>query len=239
MNSIIAAISFLTIVPIKNFKINNEIFRNSLKFFPLVGLILGLIFYLVTLLPLNFEIIALLITLCWIVITGGFHLDGVADLFDALGSLKDRAKAIEIMKDSRVGAMGVISIVLVILSKFILIKNMLIINPFFLILPPVAGRFAINFLSWKIDYAKEEGLGKSIVEYTDDFTFIFSLIFTGVLFIMVNIKLILLFIDLIFFLYFASIFFKRKFGGVTGDILGCMVEISEVFILIGGLFFVS
>ncbi len=239
MNSLLLAISFLTIIPTGNIKINNDNFKNSLKFYPLVGLLIGIILYSFCFLPINFEITAMLITVAWVLITGGFHLDGVADVFDALGSLKSREKAFQVMKDSRVGAIGVIALILLLISKFILIKHIIFLNPIYLFLPPVAGRFAINFLSWMLDYAKEEGLGKSIVEYTDNITMIFSVAFTGFVFIFINIKLIFLFIDLIIFLYFSTLFFKKKFGGVTGDILGCMVELSELFILFGGIFFVS
>ena len=239
MNPIFIALSFLTIIPFKTIEIQNHDFKSSLKFFPLVGLMLGFILYFMTFLPFNSGILSLFIVLVWVVITGGFHLDGVADVFDAIGSLQDREKAFEIMKDSRIGAIGVIALILVILAKFVFIKNIILIAPLYIILSPVAGRFAINFLSWRLNYAKEKGLGKSIVEFTDNTTFIFSLIFTGIAFGIVDLKLIFLFIDLLFFLYFCSVFFERKFNGITGDILGCMVELSELFILFGGLFFVN
>ena len=73
---------------------------------------------LISLLSHNYTLKTVSTILLWVVITGGFHLDGVADVFDALGSLKDRKRAFEIMSDSRVGAIGAISISLALIFKF-------------------------------------------------------------------------------------------------------------------------
>jgi adenosylcobinamide-GDP ribazoletransferase len=239
MKNILIALSFLTIIPIKFKSFSEQEFKNSIKYFPVIGLLLGFLFYIVTFTMFDYEIKAVIILFLWILLTGGFHLDGVADVFDAIGSVKDREKAFQIMKDSRVGAIGVISLIFLILSKFVLIKHIMLFNPVYILLPPVAGRFSINFLSWKLDYAKEKGLGKSIVEFTDNSAIIFSCALTLLIFLIINIKLFFLFIDLLFFLYLLSLFFKNKFNGVTGDMLGLSVEVSELFILLGGLFFVN
>ena len=146
MKNILIALSFLTIIPIKFKSFSEQEFKNSIKYFPVIGLLLGFLFYIVTFTMFDYEIKAVIILFLWILLTGGFHLDGVADVFDAIGSVKDREKAFQIMKDSRVGAIGVISLIFLILSKFVLIKHIMLFNPVYILLPPVAGRFSINFL---------------------------------------------------------------------------------------------
>jgi len=234
MKNFLFALSFLTIFPINLKNINNEIFKNSLRYFPAVGLFIGIVLFLITFLNLPPDITSLLILLAWVVLSGGFHLDGVADIFDALGSLKDREKAFEIMQDSRIGAIGTIAIVLTLISKFVLIRNTLIYSPLTLILAPVCGRYAINFLSRNLDYAKDKGLGKFIVDNTDTETFIASSFFVLVVTLILNVKFVFILFFYYIFLLILTLFFYRKFRGVTGDMLGASVELSELFILFAG-----
>ncbi len=238
MKNILTAFSFLTIIPVQLQSATEDNFKKSFKFFPMVGLFLGIIFYGVTFIPIGYELKSLLILFLWIILTGGFHLDGVADVFDAIGAVKNRERCFEIMKDSRIGAIGVIALISVILSKFIIIKNIVLLKPIFIILPPIAGRFAINFMAWRLNYAKESGLGKSIADNTDFKTFLFTLVFTLVTFIILSPKTIFVLIDLLFLLIALSIFVEKKFGGVTGDIFGLSVELSELVVLFGVTIFV-
>lgn len=235
MKSLLTAISFLTIFPINLKDVSDDDFKNSLRYYPVVGCLLGILFYLVSLLNLNLEIRAVLILFLWILLTGCFHLDGVADIFDALGAVKNREKAFEIMQDSRIGAVGTVAIVFTLFAKFILIKNSVIYFPYLLIIAPMGGRYSINFLAKRLEYAKESGLGKFIVDNTDFETFLISSLFLLISVIIINVSLIVVLLLFYLFLIFLSNFYYKKFGGVTGDMFGCSVEMSELFILCAGI----
>jgi len=130
------AFQFLTIMPLKvKGNISEREIAQSATFFPVVGVFQGLLILLSASLLSNVlpsEIVSGLIILILITSNGGFHLDGLADTFDAL-SVKssgneaiDRQNRLSVMKDSATGAIGVTAIVLTILLKFLLIKNLFI-----------------------------------------------------------------------------------------------------------------
>ncbi len=239
MKSLITAFSFLTIIPLKQTDFNKNILKNSLRYYSVVGFFIGVILYLITFLNLNADLTTILILLSWVIITGGFHLDGLADVCDAIGSFKNRDKAFEIMKDSRIGAMGTVAISLSLIFKFFLIKNILFSSPLILMLSPVYGRYSINFLSKNLDYAKSEGLGKFIADNTDMETFIVSTIFVVAVTLFTGIAFIFLLLSIYIFLILISYFFHKKFNGVTGDMLGATVELTEIITMFLGVYFAS
>ncbi len=134
-------VGFLTRIKIpqkKILKIEISKFYELLNYFPLVGLFTGILSFLVFfLLHLVFPIIfcAFAVVVFEILITGAFHLDGLADTFDGYFSkVKESQKIIEIMKRPNIGVFGVLSLILFIIIKFILIyilANLIFINPVF------------------------------------------------------------------------------------------------------------
>ncbi|MBU7318573.1 adenosylcobinamide-GDP ribazoletransferase [Paenibacillus sp. SM 69] len=124
-----AAFQFLTRLPVPvKLDYNDALFRRSVVFYPLVGLVLGLIIaavglLLTSLLP-PLPAAALLLGI-WVLLTGALHLDGLMDTADGILSHRSRERMLEIMKDSRVGAMGVIAAVLVLLLKWSLLTELL------------------------------------------------------------------------------------------------------------------
>ncbi|KPV56855.1 cobalamin biosynthesis protein CobS [Paenibacillus sp. A3] len=124
-----AAFQFLTRLPVPvKLDYHDALFRRSVVFYPLVGLVLGLIaaavgLLLTSLLP-PLPAAALLLGI-WVLLTGALHLDGLMDTADGILSHRSRERMLEIMKDSRVGAMGVIAAVLVLLLKWSLLTELL------------------------------------------------------------------------------------------------------------------
>ncbi|MCP3773712.1 adenosylcobinamide-GDP ribazoletransferase [Paenibacillus sp. MZ04-78.2] len=124
-----AAFQFLSRLPVPvKLDSNDALFRRSVVFYPLVGLVLGLItaaagLLLTSVLP-PLPAAALLLGI-WVLLTGALHLDGLMDTADGILSHRSRERMLEIMKDSRVGAMGVIAAVLVLLLKWSLLAEML------------------------------------------------------------------------------------------------------------------
>ena len=128
MTSLLLAIQFLTVIPLKIRDVNERKLADALIYFPLAGLLIGLILagLSTALFSLHFYefTVAVVLVVALAAITGGMHLDGLSDTFDALAGGKDKEKRLEIMRDSHAGAMGVISIVCVLLLKAALIFSL-------------------------------------------------------------------------------------------------------------------
>jgi len=223
----INALTFLTII-----KINQKSFdaSGSLLFYPLVGLLIGLLVYLAGLINQNLAPLFMLLTS--VIITGGLHLDGLADTFDAYFSHKDKDKMLVIMKDSRIGVMGALALILVMLSKFVAFANLS--KPLTIILPFAYSRGSMIFLIDSLPYLKEKGTAKAFFNNSNtNNKFIFYLI--SILPIFYGVKFFLLF-NLAFIITFVLLknYHRKKIGGITGDIIGATCEIIETVLLVIG-----
>ncbi len=226
------AISFLTIIPVRK-TFNEEDIKQSIKLFPLVGLFIGLILFFLSRISIEIEIKSLIVLFVWEFLTGFFHLDGLADTSDAIFSSRmDKEKLFEIMSDSNIGTMGVVIIFFILIGKFILLKKILMKDYSVILVVPVVGRFAINFLSWRLNYAKEKGLGKFICENNSDREFSISLFICLIIILFVGVKFLFPFILILLLLLSYSYYFSIKFGGATGDIFGFSVETIELFFML-------
>ncbi|MFS8515088.1 MAG: adenosylcobinamide-GDP ribazoletransferase, partial [Planifilum fulgidum] len=119
MKPLFYAVAFLTRIPVP-FRFDARDRTKSTAYYPLVGLLIGgVIAAFDGLIAVHFPplVRAVLVTACWVFITGGLHLDGLMDVFDGLGSHREPERMLAIMKDSRVGAMGVLAAVLILLTK--------------------------------------------------------------------------------------------------------------------------
>jgi len=140
MKSILLALQFLTRLSIRIKAVEPTDLARSMAWFPLVGLFIGLFLGLVNLEAMIFnltpEITAGLLVLALIIITGGLHLDGLADTADGFyaggakrspdeSRDKTRERILNIMHDSHTGAMGVIAIVVVLLLKYAILVSLL------------------------------------------------------------------------------------------------------------------
>ena len=128
MKSLWLAIQFLTTIPINiKYKDEKEL-PHALIFFPFVGLLLGLILaginHLLFILNFNDLLSNVILIISLILLTGGIHLDGLADTFDALASRKNKEEMLEIMRDSHIGVMGVLSIVSILLLKISVLSSL-------------------------------------------------------------------------------------------------------------------
>ncbi|KAF6585121.1 MULTISPECIES: adenosylcobinamide-GDP ribazoletransferase [Paenibacillus] len=128
--AVAAAFQFLTRLPVKaELDFSPELLKRSASYYPLVGVIIGIIVWGIAALtamvlpPLPCAILTLAV---WVWLTGGLHLDGWMDAADALFSYRSRERMLEIMKDSRVGAMGVIACVLLLMLKAALLYTVLV-----------------------------------------------------------------------------------------------------------------
>jgi len=231
------ALQFLTVLPIKiKSEIKEKDFGNSLLYFPVIGILIGLVLsgavFALSVLP---NLVAgVFILILSIVITGGIHLDGFADTCDGFYGSKPKEKILEIMRDSRVGTMGVVAVVCLLLLKVTLIVSIpREILWRVLIMMVVFARWCQVLACYVSKYARKEGKAKYFIEYAGRKEFWGGIMLTsGLFFLLMQIKgIILFFISMCPVLLFINCI-KRKIGGMTGDTIGAVSEIAEVLILL-------
>ncbi|MEI6131211.1 MAG: adenosylcobinamide-GDP ribazoletransferase [Bacillota bacterium] len=243
------AFTFLTTFPLPDVKkIKENDLAKGLRYAPLIGLFIGTIMLyvwaLASFLQIRF-VASLLVVLAYVLISGGLHLDGMADTCDGVFSNRSRERVLEIMRDSHIGTNGVIGLVFVILFYWVSIANL----PFFfaqnavipLLLMPVAGRIGSVVASGMSRYAREtEGLGKNFVEQLTIVDAAIGAASGLVIFLLVGgLKGLILFVLVILSTSIAILFFKRRLGGVTGDTLGAICEFNQVVFLFGSLILIN
>ncbi|WP_068615497.1 adenosylcobinamide-GDP ribazoletransferase [Paenibacillus tuaregi] len=128
-HAFLAAFQFLSRFPVRTeLDFTPELLKRSTRYYPMVGAAIGVVLSLISCLlaqVLPGLVSAVIVLIVWVYLTGGLHLDGWMDTADGLLSYRSRDKMLEIMKDSRVGAMGVIACVLLLLLKTALIASLL------------------------------------------------------------------------------------------------------------------
>jgi adenosylcobinamide-GDP ribazoletransferase len=230
------ALQFLTVIPLP-FKKQWEAkdIASSLIFFPVVGLLIGLLVFLTNWgLGEGFSpvISAVLTLLFWVLISGAMHLDGLADSCDGLGGSTPE-KRLEIMKDSHCGAFGVTGVSLLLLVKFAAIVSLSGWEWETLVLAPVLGCWAMVLAITVFPYARKEGLGKAFKQGSTILRFIIASIITLAAAILlagwwgIAVMAIICLVTLL-----AGVFFKSRLGGLTGDTYGAIKEVNEAVALI-------
>jgi adenosylcobinamide-GDP ribazoletransferase len=239
MNNFLKALSFLTILPCGRVTLSEEKeLARSMAFFPLVGLVIGLLlalgYYLFSFLFPKSLVLWLTIGLLAL-LTRGLHLDGFADTIDGLGSGGPKENILDVMRDSRIGAFGVIGLILLIGGKYLAlyqISNSSV--PYSLILMAVMGRQSMVLVCCQSFYARPNGgLAKPFTENLGYRETAWSLLSAfGITLLFMGVKGIVLFFGIGLFSLGYRFFFMKKLGGVTGDILGAANELTELLCLI-------
>jgi len=243
---LLTALSFLTIMPLR-LKVDENKIRKSVVFFPFIGFIEGLLCFAVAYFLIKIFSAAVVSVLCIFVIfvvRGIFHIDGLSDTADALffkgtgDSVKDKEQRLEIMKQSTVGAGGVTAVVLDVLFKFVLIKELIELNNFFM---PFTVTFCLSRwilipLMYHGKPARQTGLGALFIGKVGLKQLIFSSLLPVALIGYFTVKDSVIFLPLLIIsgyccAIFAKEFFEKKFNGLTGDHLGALVEVSEIILL--------
>ena len=235
LESMVVAFQFLTrlYLPI-NVEWDTGNLRRSLMWFGLVGAFIGVILAGALTLFNRFDLLpavsAIIILLIWIFITGGMHIDGISDMADGFFSMRDKEKTLEIMKDSHVGAFGVITIVLLLLIKFEMLKEFIIIekNVWLLILPPTIARIAAGLVLSFYETTKKSGLGYTFHSSDPRIFWAIGFIVTLIISSIINIKSLIFIGIAILASNLMALWAKKKIGGLNGDIYGAIVETVEV-----------
>ncbi len=240
MKGLILAFHTLTIFRFISKDVKGEL-SDSLYWFPIVGLFIGLILcsiywaWKILRLPLFIPAISLLMLLAEILITRAFHMDGLSDWADSFGAL-NREKRLEIMKDSRVGTFGAIAISMDLACRIIFVIRILELNKIiYILLVPIISRTMMVEMCMGMPYARENGTGAPFVKGAKYPHRAVALFVCGLLSLIYGIKgIFLLFINLAF-TFALKWSFKKRFGGVTGDLLGATNEMSTLLSLFIGI----
>jgi adenosylcobinamide-GDP ribazoletransferase len=234
MNAFIASLQFITILPLGRPRPFDP--KGIIVHFPLAGLTIGLLLALVdqaASLILPPLVVAALDVTVLAAVTGALHLDGLADMADGLYGRRDKEKALAIMKDSRVGAMGLVAVACVLLVKTAALADAQHARFLALVIVPAYARSAMIVGMRVLPYARgPEGTGSPFFEtpiVAADFRFAI---------LPVALSLFLGWRGLLLNLVFAAavtgliLFYRRKIGGITGDLIGAMAEIVEAVLFV-------
>ena len=241
----IILIQFMTRIPIPlKISYSEKKLGKSIKFFPLVGLIIGLILYfsnfLITVYLKNIfynkTITAIFLIILEILIVGIIHIDGLADTFDGLFSYAKKEKMLEIMKDSRIGTNGTVVLILYFITKTVLISEIITTNPKYLIIFPIIARLSTPVNAGFSNYARKSGMSNAIISENGIFEAIFSLALSIILvFYIIGIKgIVAISIAFIFIIIF-MLNVRKKIDGITGDTMGACLELTSILVLFLGI----
>jgi adenosylcobinamide-GDP ribazoletransferase len=232
---------FLTRAPLPvHIEFNDRAFARGVVFAPLIGLCIGGIsagaYILVGLLE-NRTLAVLAGLVAEIAASGGLHLDGLADTCDGLFSNRDRDGMLAIMKDSRLGTNGAIALIILVLLKYVMLLS--IPDAQFiacLLVMPALSRMAIAWIAGISAYAGKDkrsvacGLIKNTGAGEIAGATAASLIIGALI---INSAVAPLAAAIILFSFLVMIYTRKKIGGITGDIIGAVVESSEIVFLFG------
>lgn len=240
MKNFLLALQFLTRIPIKiKGKLDQGDHSQAMLYFPLAGLIIGLLLVLVFKFCSWFfpksALSALVITV-YALITGGLHIDGLADTCDGIYGGKDNKENIlRIMKDSRIGAAGVLAICLDILLRYVFLNSIPEVKvPLALTSMAVLGRWsqvALVFHSSSAAVSSTAGvfsrnLNPAVFFLTTGLTILISL------FLIKPLYLFFISCVLVCVILWFKNYLHRKIGGITGDTIGALNEVVEIIVLV-------
>ena len=250
MKLLLLAIGFLTVLPVRVKEATMRDVGSAAMWFPIVGFFMGLTLGAVHLILLQFFaplLAAALTVVLWITFTGGLHLDGLADCCDGLFVSASPERRLEIMRDPRVGSFGVIGLVLMIALKIIAINSIItsqtsapifgIFNTYFpigvFVLATTISRWVILLVALQ-PQARANGMGAEFARGITRRTIIIAAI-VPILFVVacfISWQMIIPIVAAHAIAFIAIRIARVRLGGVTGDVMGLTVEVSEVIILL-------
>jgi adenosylcobinamide-GDP ribazoletransferase len=238
----ILSMQLLTTIPIKKqVPWNSHTARMAVFSFPVVGVLIGalLMGQMYALFQTNVSslFLALYTIFFTTIISGGLHLDGWMDISDAIGSHRDREKKLEILKDSRVGAFAVLSVFFLLMFRFVflyeLLQNKAFFKLVFFLFVPVLARGMMVLLLVSTPSATKTGMAASFKQHMKKWdtwlTVCFIFLLTAGSFLTWAFVIILVVASLLFLGVFRKMCMKQ-FNGITGDMLGAMVEGCETWL---------
>lgn len=241
----LAAVQFLTRVPVPRTSYTKDSLAHSVKFFPVVGFLVGAGAALVHLLlapHLPRIVVAFFVLTFLLLMTGLIHEDGLADTADGFGGGWNREKILLIMRDSRIGSYGAAALVLSLLSRILLLSSLpLVLVPQYLIATRVLGQWTTLPLSFYLPSARAQsedgidGQGARIARITSLSSLIAGTIFSfAVVIALLRARAAFAIGSAIVVTLVGGLYFRKRIGGVTGDCFGAANQIAEVAVYLCG-----
>ena len=245
MKSFLLMLAFFTRIPVTTgLDFDDRRYKKGIKYLLVIALIIGVPVGLVMLLKVWIGpwVAAFSAFLLYLMITGGLHVDGLADTMDAFGSNRDRQKMLDIMKDSRIGTFGVLSICVYAIGMVVLLAHADIVAA---CLFPLAGRTAALVVARMFGYARPDGMGRVFVDSvrtrhviilvlayiiavclfsTRFFSTVLNLWYAGIL--------LFVYISAVGAIALTAAGMSKKLGGITGDTIGFAIEAAQIVFLL-------
>ena len=237
---LLLAFQFMTRIPISGLPRDPRGLARAAKFFPVVGLVIGLIAVAierVLVARVQPQLLALVLIVYLVLITGALHEDGLADAADGFGGGWTKEKILLIMRDSRIGSFGAVAITLSLLSRFILISNTSPARlPGFLVASSVLCRWTALPLGFWLPYAREDrGLGAAVAGQLPLASLLWGTGFAALSAAAVlGLGSLLPWLITLLITAASGLYFKRHIQGVTGDCFGATNQVTEVAIYFCG-----
>jgi adenosylcobinamide-GDP ribazoletransferase len=232
----LSALGFITVIPAGgNYTYSPQGMTSA---FPMVGLLVGTLLACSDVVFRTFwnpMICGLLDVIFLIAITGAFHLDGLADTADGLFSHRPKERMLEIMKDSRIGAMGVVALITVLSLKWAALSSLPetgVRRFLILALVPAYARSGLVFGIRFLPYGRTEGTGKGHFDKKLNPGDFMWMAVPAVLSLGLGFKAVLFNGAFVLTVFGVITYYRRKMGCVTGDMLGAMAEIGEAVLFI-------
>ncbi len=238
LDPFLIALQFLTRIPVRkplDFSPENQ--SRSLLYYPLVGGLIGLVLLAFVWLFSSASVVLVAIgtVVLWVLLTGGLHLDGLADSVDAwAGGFGDRERTLEIMKDPACGPAGVVALVLLLMGKggavFVLLQGQ---HYWAILFAPVLGRAAALGLMAALPYVRADGIAASMMERLPVDLMAWVIAGTGLAVLLVfGWTGVFPLLILVLGVWAAGRLMRQRIGGATGDTLGAVVELAELLVLL-------
>ncbi len=238
MQSFITGLQFLSRIRfIKQTTWSDDAFSKSVRYFPLVGAVVGAVLaaaaILFNYLELSLHCKSALLLVLWIYLGGGLTCDGFMDTMDGVFSGRDRARMLEIMKDSRVGANGMVGFMLLCLLKWsVLIDMPADLLPIALFLAPILGKLAMVIGIVLFPYARPVGIGKMFKLYANGRTLAIAAGLTILCLIPFAPISFASAVPAVAAAMLMGKYVTGVLGGLTGDVYGAITEVTEAVVLV-------
>ena len=233
----LVALSFFTRVPVQVADFREIDLNHAAKYFPLVGILVGLIaaavYGLAILLwPLPLAVLASMAATIWL--TGAFHEDGLADAADGLGGGWEKQQALTIMQDSRLGSFGAIALFMVLLAKFeALSHSSAPLLPGIMLAGHAMSRFASVLVIYTQAYVRTDGKSKPLATRLTRGEMLLAGLFGLAPLALLGYKALLAMLPVVLVWLWFSRKLRKRLGGYTGDCLGAMQQLTELAFYLG------
>jgi adenosylcobinamide-GDP ribazoletransferase len=239
MRSVLVATAFLTRLPVRIEATAADV-RVATRWFPLVGATLGVTAAVLSLALARANVPALLaatlLTACGAWVTGAMHLDGLADMADGFGGGRSKDDVLRIMRDPRVGSFGAVALIVVIGLKIAALATLIErqVGAGALIVAPTLSRWSVAALGAWLPYARAEGgLGEAATNQDG----VSGLVVATSIAIAVSAgaagtEALALWVSMVTVVVAIGRSTARRIGGITGDVFGASVELSETAVLV-------